>query len=102
MVVVLSRFRVANGMQQDVRHAFLSRPGLVDDAHGFLGLEVFTDSCDPAVFYLFTRWTDAESYRTWHRSEQHHESHRGIPKGLKLEASFTQVLVLEPIDGGLR
>ncbi len=95
MVLVISRFKVANGMEQEVRQAFLARPRLVDDAPGFLGMEVFTDAEDSSAFYLVTRWTDSRSFRAWHGSEAHHQSHRGIPKGLKLAPGFTQVTHLE-------
>jgi hypothetical protein len=43
MIVAMSRFRVKNDRERDVRQAFLDRPRLVDDQAGFLGLEVFQD-----------------------------------------------------------
>ena len=97
MVVVLSRFRVANGRQQDVQTAFTRRPHLVDTAPGFLGLETFVDDKDDAVFYLLTRWSDVESYHGWHRSASHRESHKLIPKGLKLDPTFTSVWQLRKV-----
>lgn len=98
MVVALSRFRVANGMEGDVARAFRERPRAVEQAPGFLWLEVLVDRADPAVFYLVTRWTDVESFRRWHDSPAHRESHALIPKGLKLDASWTQVLQLDRLD----
>jgi len=98
MILAVSRFRVKNGMEPEVRAAFVNRPRLVERCPGFLGLETFTDSKDPALFYLVTRWTDEHSFRAWHRSEEHHLSHRGIPRGLKLDASFTEVVVLDRIS----
>lgn len=98
MVVVVSTFRVANGMEAEVRSAFRDRPRLVDSAAGFLGLEVFTGSEDPATFHLVTRWTDEPSYRSWHGSEQHRESHAWMPKGLKLDAQFTRLMVLDRVE----
>jgi diguanylate cyclase (GGDEF)-like protein len=80
-------------MEEDVRKAFLHRPCLVESAPGFRGLEVLTDAADPALFLLMTRWTDEASFRAWHGSEAHHESHKLIPRGLKLDASFTSVIV---------
>jgi diguanylate cyclase (GGDEF)-like protein len=88
-------------MEDEVRKAFLARPRLVENAPGFCGLEVLTDAKDSSLFLLVTRWTDEESFRTWHGSEAHHESHRLIPKGLKLDASFTSVTIGHDIrDGG--
>lgn len=101
MRVVISRFKVANGMEADVLRAFQERPGLVDDAPGFLGLEVFTDPGDPTVFYLVTRWTDQASFEAWHGSDAHRVSHKGIPRGLKLTPAYTEVRHLQriPTDG---
>ena len=99
MIAVLSRFRVANGMEDAVAQAFRDRPRAVEQASGFLWLEVFADADDPTVFYLFTRWTDRPSYEVWHRSEAHRESHALIPKGLKLDAEWTKVFTLDRLDG---
>jgi heme-degrading monooxygenase HmoA len=95
MILALSRFKVANGLEVSVARAFLTRPRLVEDADGFLGIEVFRDSADASIFYLSTRWTTEAAFRRWHSSEAHHASHKGIPKGLKLDASFTQLAILE-------
>lgn len=89
MVTVISRFRVRNGMEEEVRQAFLNRPRLVEKAPGFCGLDVLTDTTDPSVFLLLTRWSDEESFRAWHRSASHHASHVFMPKGLKLDPAFT-------------
>lgn len=97
MVTIISRFRVRNGMEELVRQAFLARPRMVEGAPGFLGLEVMTEESDPAVFLLVTRWTDVASFRTWHSSEAHHQSHAFIPKGLKLDAAFTSVTIAHDI-----
>lgn len=98
MVVVQSRFRVANGLEASVREAFVARPRLVDVAQGFLGLETFTDAQHPEIFYLITRWVDEGSYKRWHGSADHRHSHAGIPAGLKLDPAFTQVIIGERIE----
>lgn len=100
MILAVSRFRVANGMEGAVNEAFLDRPRLVDSAPGFLGMETFTDSGDGAVFYLVTRWSDESSFRSWHNSADHRLSHKFIPKGLKLDPSFTKVVVLSRLVRG--
>lgn len=92
MVLAISRFKVANALRDDVEAAFLNRPGLVDSSPGFIGLEVFTDVSDSSVFHLLTRWTDEESYRQWHSSPAHRQSHKGIPTGLKLDPAYTQLV----------
>jgi heme-degrading monooxygenase HmoA len=97
MILALSRFKVANGLEDSVARAFRDRPRLVEDAEGFLGLEVFTDQKDASIFYLSTRWASESAFRRWHQSEAHHVSHRGIPKGLKLDPAFTELVVLESL-----
>jgi heme-degrading monooxygenase HmoA len=77
-VGVLSRFVVANDMSDAVKQAFLLRPHLVDNAPGFVRMDA------PNEIWLMTYWDDVVSYRTWHKSHAYHESHAGMPKGLKL------------------
>ncbi len=98
MIVVESRFRVADDMVEEVRAAFVLRPGLVDHVCGFLGMEVFQADGDLRVFHLVTRRTDRGAYDTWHRGDAHRASHAFIPRGLKLEASFTRVTVMTRVE----
>ncbi len=95
MLLAISRFKVANGMEEQVKQAFFHRPHLVDTAAGYLGMETFTLLDEPKVFYLVTRWTNHETFKTWHASPAHHASHKGIPKGLKLDPEFTQITLME-------
>lgn len=90
--VVISRFRVANGISAEVRDAFITRPHLVDDASGFVGMEVLSPTGDPDEFWLLTRWDDEPSYRTWHSGHAYRQSHKGIPSGLRLDPSRTQIM----------
>ena len=85
-------------MEEEVRIAFLNRPRLVGTAPGFRGLDVLTDAADPSVFLLITRWTDEESFRTWHHSEAHRQSHALMPQGLKLDSSFTSLTIGNSIE----
>jgi diguanylate cyclase (GGDEF)-like protein len=98
VVTVISRFRVRNGLQEEVCRAFLNRPRLVEKAAGFRGIEVLTDAADPSVFLLLTRWTDEESFRAWHHSEAHRQSHEQMPQGLKLDSSFTSLTIGDSLE----
>src|SRR5271168_3178232 len=98
MVTVISRFRVRNGLENEVRTAFINRPRLVEKAPGFCGLQVLTDASDTTVFFLVTRWADEESYRAWHGGAAHRQSHDFMPPGLKLDPSFTSLTVANSID----
>jgi heme-degrading monooxygenase HmoA len=97
MFVALSKFTVGNGMTAEVKAAFKARPHLVDDADGFVRMDVVSPLDAPDELWLFTYWRDEPSYRTWHRSHMYHESHKGIPKGLKLAPHSTSLRYFEHV-----
>jgi heme-degrading monooxygenase HmoA len=96
--VALSRFVVANHLTPEVKRAFAARPHLVDEAPGFLRMEVLSPSERPEEIWLLTFWTDRQSFQDWHRSHMYHESHKGIPKGLKLVPSETELRFFEHVS----
>ena len=53
--VSISRFRVRNGMEEEVAEAFRARPHLVDDASGFIRMEVLSPAEDAARHLLVGR-----------------------------------------------
>jgi len=91
MFVAISRFTIHNDMAKEVREAFVARPHLVDSVAGFLGIQVMSPLENEAEFWLVTRWKDEESYRAWHNSPDYHNSHTGIPKGLKLVPNSAEI-----------
>lgn len=93
----MSRFTVANGMESQVREAFLKRPHLVDGAAGFLRMEVLNTKDAPEEFWLLTWWTDEASYRAWHKGHAYRDSHAGMPKGLKLVRGSAAVRFLDHV-----
>ena len=93
----LSRFVIKNEMEDAVREAFLNRPRLVDDAPGFVRMEVLSPFENAREIWLLTFWTDEESFRRWHRSHLYRESHKGIPKGLKLVPQSVELKFFEHI-----
>jgi heme-degrading monooxygenase HmoA len=95
--VALSKFVVANDVTASVKAAFRHRPHLVDEAPGYLRMEVLSPSERPEEIWLVTFWTDEASFRAWHHSHLYHESHRGIPKGLKLVPGETEVRTFEHV-----
>lgn len=95
--VSLSKFVIANEKTAEVKKAFRDRPHLVDGQPGFVRMEVFSPLDRPEEIWLFTYWTDAESYRVWHRSHLYQQSHKGIPKNLKLAPGETEIRHFEHI-----
>ncbi|NQV27143.1 MAG: antibiotic biosynthesis monooxygenase [Rhodopirellula sp.] len=96
--VVLSRFVIANGMSAEVKAAFCARPHLVDDAPGYCRMEVISPLDRPEEIWLLTFWTDERSFQTWHHSHQYHESHRKMPKGIKLATGETSISHFEHVS----
>ncbi|HEX8219222.1 MAG TPA: antibiotic biosynthesis monooxygenase, partial [Chloroflexia bacterium] len=70
---------------------------LVESAAGFMRLDVISPLDYPDEIWLITYWADEDSYKTWHRSELHRESHKWIPRGLKLVPRSTQVRFFEHV-----
>ncbi len=95
--VAMSRFAVANGMVDAVKQAFRDRPRIVEQADGFLKLDVLSPMDAPEEIWLITYWTDQESFLTWHHSPAHKKSHHFIPKGLKLDPKRTRLEYLEHV-----
>lgn len=89
--VAISKFVVRNSMGEEVRQAFRDRPHLVDQAPGFQRMDVLSPLDNSEEFWLITHWDSEEAFRTWHRGHHYKDSHRGIPKGLKLLPSGTEV-----------
>lgn len=95
--LALSKFRIRNGLANEVRNAFLARPHRVDDAEGFVRMDVVSPTTDDAEFWLLTYWTDESSFKRWHQSHLYRESHAGIPKGIKLAPEATELLTFRYI-----
>ncbi|MBV9073098.1 MAG: antibiotic biosynthesis monooxygenase [Acidobacteria bacterium] len=84
MFIAISQFTVANDKTDEVKQAFRDRPHLVEQAPGFVRMEVISPRELPAEIWLVTYWESEEAFSKWHHSHLYHESHKGIPKGLKL------------------
>jgi heme oxygenase (mycobilin-producing) len=96
--VAVSRFVIANGMADEVKAAFRARPHFVEGAPGYRRLEVLSPMDRPAEIWLMTFWSDEASFQAWHHSHAYRESHRGIPKGLKLLPAETQMMHFEHVS----
>jgi heme-degrading monooxygenase HmoA len=95
--VSLSKFLVGNDKIAEVKEAFRQRPHLVDGQPGFVRMEVISPIDQPEEIWLITYWTSADSFRLWHRSHLYQDSHKGIPKGLKLVPGQTEMREFEHI-----
>ncbi len=96
--VVLSKFAVANGMTSQIKTAFRDRPHKVDEADGFLRMEVISPLDASNEIWLITFWRDEACFKSWHHSHLYQESHAGIPKGLKLIPKSVNIRCFEGVS----
>jgi heme oxygenase (mycobilin-producing) len=98
MFIALSQFIIANNMAEEVKDAFIKRPHLVEEATGFLRLEVISPLDNKDEIWLLTYWRDEDSFKVWHHSHLYHDSHKGIPRGLKLVPKSARLRFFEHIS----
>lgn len=83
--VSMSRLRVAPDSAPELVAAFRDRVHLVDDAAGFLGLEVWQNDRDAGELIMVSHWTDRDSFKTYMKSDAHRFSHGRIAADLQAE-----------------
>ena len=79
----MSRLRVPVERAGQLVTAFRSRVGLVDDADGFVDLQVWQSDRDEGELIMVSRWRDREAFKTYMRSAQHRVSHDRIDPDLQ-------------------
>ena len=65
--------------------AFRNRAHLVDQAPGFVDLEVWQNDRDPTELVMVSRWTDRDCFKAYMKSEAHRISHSRIAPELDAE-----------------
>jgi heme-degrading monooxygenase HmoA len=99
LIAVLSKFTVAGDqdMIDAVKEAYVNRPHLVENAPGFVRLDVIRQVDNPAAFWLLTYWESEEAFRQWYQTHQYHSAHAAIPDKLKLVPHSTELQIFEYI-----
>ena len=102
MYVSLSRLQVEDERADELVGAFRRRAHLVDDADGFVDLQVWQSDRDPSEIVMVSRWRDRDAFKAYMKSEQHRISHERIDPGLaraikleRLEHMHTYEVVAE-------
>jgi heme-degrading monooxygenase HmoA len=83
MYVSMSHLRIPPEQAGELVEAFRARARLVDDAEGFVDLQVWRSDRDPGELIMVSRWQSRERFKAYMRSEQHRLSHDRIPPALK-------------------
>ena len=97
MFVAMRRFVIANDRVTAVREAFRQRPRSVDQAAGFIRMEVLSPVDCPEEMWLMTYWQDKASYERWHAGPDYRNAQQHIPKGLKLHPGHTELRFFDVI-----
>ena len=82
MYVSLSRLRIPDERAPELVRAFRRRAHLVEDADGFVDLQVWQSDRDPGELVMVSRWRDREAFKTYMKSKRHRLSHARIDPDL--------------------
>jgi heme-degrading monooxygenase HmoA len=83
MYVSMSRLRVPAEQAGELVTAFRGRLHKVDDADGFVDLQVWQSDRDDGELIMVSRWRDRAAFTAYMRSTAHRESHDRIDPGLQ-------------------
>jgi len=92
MYISMSRLRLPESHVADLLDAFKHRAGLVEDAEGFIDLEVWHSDRDPEEVVMVSRWETRDAFTQYMKSSDHQTSHNRISRALRL------VIKLERLD----
>ena len=102
MYISLSRLRVPEERAPELVAAFRGRAHLVEEADGFVDLQVWQSDRDACELAMVSRWRDREAFKAYMKSDRHRISHERINPGLngairleRLEHMHTYEVVAE-------
>jgi heme-degrading monooxygenase HmoA len=102
LYVSLSRLRVPEERAPELVTAFRRRAHLVEEADGFVDLQVWQSDRDPGELVMISRWRDRAAFKAYMKSERHRISHERIDPELdrairleRLEHMHTYEVVAE-------
>jgi heme-degrading monooxygenase HmoA len=101
MIVAISRIRITSGNADAVAAQYCQRSGLVEQAPGFLGLEILRGQDQPDEFLVYMRWADRaafDDYRGSARFRQAHHSIAKIPGRTRIDPATYEVEVYDVIE----
>ncbi len=82
MYVSMSRLRVPVERADELVTAFRGRARLVEQADGFVDLQVWQSDRDAGELVMVSRWTDRECFKRYMKSREHRVSHDRIEPSL--------------------
>ena len=83
MYVSMSRLRVPRERAPQLVAAFRRRAQLVEEADGFVDLQVWQSDRDMGEIVMVSRWRDREAFKAYMKSSRHRISHERIDPDLE-------------------
>lgn len=102
MIVAISRIRVVSGNEEAIAAQYRQRLGAVEEAPGFLGLEILQEQDRPEAFLVLMRWRERADFEAYRRSEAFRRAHERIAAlsgRTRIDRESYQVSVYEIIGG---
>lgn len=96
--ISMSRLSVAPDHSDELIEAFRRRAGLVDDAQGFRGLQVWRSDTDPTEVVMVSFWRNRADFKAYMRSAEHQVSHDRIPEHLQQAITLQRLEHLRTYD----
>ena len=94
----MSHLRVEEERAAELVEAFRGRLGLVEDADGFVDLEVWQSDRDPAELIMVSRWRDRDAFKRYMKSADHRRSHERVDPALQAAIKLTDLGHLHTYD----
>ena len=82
MYVSVSHLRVPEQRAAELVSAFQRRARLVEEADGFVDLQVWQSDRDPSELVMVSRWRDRRAFKAYMKSDRHRISHARIDPDL--------------------
>jgi heme-degrading monooxygenase HmoA len=98
MYVSMSHLQIPEEHAEELIEAFRGRAHLVDDADGFVDLEVWHSDRNRDEVIMVSRWRDRESFKRYMKSGDHQCSHQRIPAALKSAIKLQNLAHLHTYD----
>jgi heme-degrading monooxygenase HmoA len=101
MIVAISRFRIISANADAVAAQYQQRSRLVEQAAGFLGLEILRGQDHPDEFLVCMRWANRTAFDAYRGSPLFRQAHRTIgqiPGRTRIDRATHDVEVFDVIE----
>jgi heme oxygenase (mycobilin-producing) len=91
MYVSMSRLRIGQERAPELVAAFRRRARLVEQADGFVDLQVWQSDRDAGELVMVSRWRDRDAFKAYMKSDAHRASHDRIDPQLDADIQLERL-----------